>query len=187
MRFKSLFFLSLAAGMLMLASCADMKMTKDIYDDWWPIHAKGSQEANHFAASWDGDLDNYGAIRVTFNDTDNMGLSYSQYMYYKALSFAKDRKAFCYIDISDRDYPASRYLNFYIKDQKIYFEKLNEAGRGNGEYEEGKDIKFLDKDHMLIDGVTYERYAVYYENKVRSRVTSARPPIDGRIPVMIYE
>jgi len=186
MRFKSLFILSMAAGMLLLGSCTESSSNNKLYDDWWPIHASGSMDDGYFTASWNGDLDSFGAIGVIFTSKTDPNLTYNQFVYYKALSFSQERKAFCYIDISTRDYKASKYLDFYIKSKKIYFEKLNDVGRGNGEYEEGQDFKFLDNDHIQIGTVQYERYSVYYENRVRNR-TSEYAPVEGRIPVMIYE
>ena len=186
MRTKALFFLTLAASLLMLGSCADIKMTKDLYDDWWPIHASGSQETDYFTARWDGDLDDFGNIEVTFVDKTDPSLSFVKAINYYALSFVKNREAFCYINISRRTPVSSGYYKFYVKDKKIYFEKPNDAGRGSGEYEEGQDITFTDKDHVKIGNVLYERYSVYYENSVRSRVTEL-VPYDGRIPVVAYE
>lgn len=185
MRNQVLHLVMLAGVLLLAASCSpDTKMTKNLYDDWWPVHASGSQENEFFRASWNGDLDANGGIAVTFTDKNNPSISYTQTFYYKALSFKKDRKHFTYIDISSLDYTASKLLQFYIKDQKIYFEKTNEAGRGSGEYEEGRDIAFVNNDHVTIGSVTYERFSVYYE---AHRPYGSSEVILTEIPVSVYE
>lgn len=186
MRFKTILSLSLLAGALLLASCSeDTRTTRNLYDDWWPVHAAGSQENELFTARWDGDLSHYGGIEVTFVEKNNPSRTYTQFIYYKALSFKSDHKTFSYISISTRDYTSSKALKFYIKDKKIYFEKMNEAGRGSGEYEEGKPISFVDDDHVKIDNVTYERYSVYYEK--HRNYPDHSDMIRTEIPVMIYE
>ena len=181
---KVQFFLTFALSLLMMSSCEDLKMTNDIYDDWWPIHASGSQETDHFTARWDGDLDNFGNIEVTFVDKTDPSLKYVQTKNYYALSFVKGRESFCYIDISHRTPVASRYYKFYIKDKKIYYESPSDSGRGSGQYDEGHDISFQDKDHMQIGSVKYERYSVYYEN---NKIKKELAPCDGRIPVVAFE
>lgn len=187
MRFKTILSLSFLAGVLLLASCNDdTRTTRNLYDDWWPVHAAGSQENDMFSARWDGDLSVYGGIEATFVDKNNPSRKYTQIIYYKALSFKSDRKTFNYITISSREYTSSRALKFYVKDKKIFFEKMSETGRGTGDYEEGKDISFVDDDHVKIDGVTYERYSVYYE-KHRPYGSTTEDRICTEIPVMIYE
>lgn len=186
MRSKVVFFLTFALSLLMMSSCEDSSMTKDIYDDWWPIHASGSQETEFFTAHWDGDLNNFGNIDVTFVDKTDPSLTYVQTKNYYALSFVKGRESFCYIDISDRTPQGSRYYKFQIKDKKIYFEVPSDSGRGSGTFDEGHDITFLDKDHVKIDNVKYERYSVYYEKNKSSNKTTELAPYDGRIPVVSY-
>ena len=188
MRFKTILSLALLSGiLLLLASCnTDTRTTRNLYDDWWPVHASGSQETEFFTARWDGDLDAYGRIEVTFVDKSAPTRQYTQDIFYDALSFKSDHKTFCYISISSREYTSSKALKFYVKDKKIYFEKRKESGRGSGEYEEGKDIAFTDDDHVRIDGVTYERYSVYYE-KHRPYGSITEDRICTEIPVMIYE
>ena len=184
MRTKALFFLTLAASLLLLGSCADMKLTKDLYDDWWPIHASGSQENAYFTARWDGDLNNFGNIDITFVDKSDPTITYVETKNYYALSFTKGRESFRYIDVSTRTPVASRYYKFYVKDKKIYFEVQSETGRGSGDYDEGHDITFTDKDHVKIDNVLYERYSVYHD---RNQEVKELVPSDGRIPVVAYE
>ena len=184
MRIKVFHLVFLAAALLMTASCADNTTVKNLYDDWWPVHASGSQENEYFKAQWDGDLNANGGIDVTFVDKTNPSIRYTQTIYYKALSFKKDHKHFTYIDVSSRDYPSSKLLLFYVKDSQIYFEKMNDAGRGSGEYEEGKDINFTNKDHVKIGNVTYERFSVYYE---AHRPYGSKEALLTKIPVSVYE
>lgn len=184
MKTKAIFFLTLAASLLMLGSCADMKMTKDLYDDWWPIHASGSQETEYFSARWDGDLNNFGNIDITFVDKNDPSITYVETKNYLALSFTKGRESFRYIDVSTRTPTASRYYKFYVKDSKIYFELPSDTGRGSGDYDEGHAITFTDKDHVKIDNVLYERYSVYHD---RNKAVKELVPYDGRIPVVAYE
>lgn len=184
MRIKVFHLFFLAATLLMTASCDDSRTVKNLYDDWWPVHASGSQENDYFKATWDGDLNSNGGIEVTFVDKTNPTIHYTQMIYYKALSFKKDHKHFTYIDVSSMDYTSSRQLLFYVKDKKIYFEKMNNAGRGSGEYEEGKDINFVNDDHVKIENVTYERFSVYYE---AHRPYGSKEAILTEIPIAVYE
>lgn len=164
MKAKVLFSLFLLAGVLLTSSCADdFSVPNHLNDNWWPVHAQGSQETDLFTASWDGDLNPHGSIDVVFKSKKNPDITYTQPVSYKALFFQKDKKHFVYITISSLNYVKSRPLQYYVKDKKIFFEKMNELGRGSGEFEEGKSISSIDKDHMKIEGVTYERYSVYRE------------------------
>lgn len=186
MRNRFLQFIIMAAILILAGSCSeDSQTVKNIYDNWWPIHATGSEENTYFKANWNGDLNGQGAILVTYVDKSNPDIKYKEYKYFKALAFNKDRKHFNYIDISTFDYKASKQILFYVKDGKIFFEKTNDAGRGTGEYEEGKDISFPDKDHMIINGVTYERFAVYYEK--HRPYGDKEKVILTEIPIAVYE
>ena len=78
------------------------------------------------------------------------------------------------------------HLINYVKDGKIFFEIMNDAGRGTGEYEEGKEVKFLTNETMLIDGVTYERYAAHRRRLATEKDAAPVTP-DGRIPVKVYK
>ena len=184
MRIKVFHLVFLAAALLMAASCEDSKTVKNLYDDWWPVHASGSQENDYFKASWDGDLNSNGGIDVTFVDKTNPSIRYTQTIYYKALSFKKDHKHFTYINISSKDYTASKLLLFYVKDKQIFFEKMTDSGRGSGEYEDGKDISFVNNDHVKIGNVTYERFSVYYE---AHRPYGDKSGILTEIPITSYE
>lgn len=186
MRFKTLTLISTLAGLLLLSSCQDTSISRNIIDDWWPIHAKGTFDNGFFTASWDNDLGLRGGLTVTFTSKTDPSMQYTDTRYYKALSFASDRKTFQYISIQNLDYESSRSLKYYIKDKKIYFETMTEAGRGSGEFEEGKDIKFLTDDTVLIDGVTYERYSSYKRRMLTSGDEQLPICSDGRIPVMVY-
>ncbi|MBR5018224.1 MAG: hypothetical protein IKX53_01130 [Bacteroidales bacterium] len=186
MRFKTLTLISTLAGLLLLSSCQDTTITRNLYDDWWPIHAKGSFDNGFFTANWDQDLNARGGILITFTSKTDPSMQYTDTRYFKALSFANDRKTFKYISIQNMEYETSRSLKFYVKDKLIYFEVMNEAGRGTGEYEEGKEIKFLTDDTVLIDGVTYERYSSYRRRTVTGDEEMLPISSDGRIPVMIY-
>lgn len=186
MRKRFLQFFFMAAVLMLAGSCSeDSQAVKNIYDNWWPIHATGSEENTYFKANWNGDLNGQGAIVITFVDKSDPNIKYNESRYYKALAFNKDRKHFNYIDISTFEYTASKQLLFYVKDGKIFFEKANDAGRGTGQYEEGKDISFPDKDHMMIDGVTYERFSVYYEK--HRPYGDKEKAILTEIPIAVYE
>ena len=142
MHFKTFNLLAVLLAVLFLSSCADTSIKRQLYDDWWPIHATGTFDDGYFTASWDSDLGARGGLFITFTNKTDPSLKYDDVWYFDALSFAKDRKTFQYISIRNLDYETSRALKYYIKDKKIYFEIKNEAGRGTGEYGEGKDIKF---------------------------------------------
>jgi len=160
----ALFSFFLLAAVLLTSSCGeDFRTTRNLYDNWWPVHAQGSMETEYFTATWNGDLNSHGSIDAVFKSKTNPDLQYTQTISYRALYFQKDRKHFVYITINSMNFVQSKPLLFYVKDKKIYFEKMNEAGRGSGEYEEGKSISFVDEDHLKIEGVTYERYSVYRE------------------------
>jgi len=187
MKIKPITLISFLAGLLFLSACEDAKITRNLYDDWWPIHATGSFDDGHFTAKWDSDLSTRGGVQVTFTSKTDPSLNYNRTLYYSGLSFASDRKTFQYITIKDLEYEGSKSLKYYVKDKKIYFEIMNEAGRGTGEYQEGKDLKFTSDDRILIDGVTYERYSAYVV-RTATGGSSEKIPIspDGRIPIKIY-
>lgn len=188
MHFKTFNLLAILSAVLFLSSCADTTIKRNLADDWWPIHATGTFDDGYFTASWDSDLGARGGLFITFTNKTDPSLKYDDVWYFDALSFAKDHKTFQYISIRNLDYETSRALKYYIKDKKIYFEIKNEAGRGTGEYGEGKDIKFLDDDRVLIDGVTYERYEAHVR-RLAAEKDATRPLItpEGRIPVSIYQ
>lgn len=187
MNMKSFKLLALLSALLLLGGCADMKMTRDLYDDWWPIHATGSFDNGHFTANYDSDLGARGGLIITFTNKADPSMQYTDTWYFNALSFDKNRKNFKYITIKNLQYESSRQLEYYIKDKKIYFEIMDEAGRGTGEYEKGKDIKFIGDDRVLIDGVTYERYAAYRLRKALDKDEKLLPiEPDGRIPISVY-
>lgn len=184
MKIKALFSFFLLAGVLLTSSCGeDFRTTRNLYDNWWPIHAQGSMEIDAFASTWNGDLDSHGSILAVFKNKTNPDLQYTRPIYYKALYFNKDRKHFVYISINSSSYIQSKPLQFYVKDKKIYYEKQNEAGRGSGEFEEGKSISFLDNDHIKIEGVTYERYSVYRE---KMRASSSKEMLPD-LPTFSFE
>ncbi|MBR1538753.1 MAG: hypothetical protein IJ636_04525 [Bacteroidales bacterium] len=187
MHFKTFKLLAALAALLVLGSCQDTSIKRNLYDDWWPIHAKGSYDDGNFTAKWDGDLGARGGLLITFTNKKDPSLQYTDVWYFNALSFANDRKTFKYITIKNLDYESSRSLNYEVKGGKIYFEKMNEAGRGTGEFDEGKDIKFLTDVTVQIDEVTYERYSSYRARKLLDKDESL-PPLapDGRIPIKIY-
>lgn len=185
MRTKPILFLALLAGLLFCSCSQDAVDTKNLYDDWWPVHATGSIQNDLFTAQWDGDLSRSGAIEVTFVSRTNPNLQYTDTRYYPAYSFRKSGKDFCTIDISSRDFPASRYLKFYLKGGKIFFEVPKENGTGSVTYGEGVDFRFLNDDMIQFEGVTYQRYSVWYA----SHKPEASDLLGNgeRIPVMIYE
>ena len=165
MKIKSFYFLSLLAGFFLLSSCSDLKQQKELYGDWWPVHASGSLDNEQFTARWDSDLGVHGDIVITFTDKKNPKLTYEDTQYYPMLSFSKKQKKYCTVSLQSLgDMKASRYRSFEIKDGKISLEKAGSNGRGNGEFTEPMDLTFLEDDVVRIGDVTYERYA-YFKNK----------------------
>ena len=185
MRSKLTLFLLLLTC-LAAGSCSDTSMTRNLYDDWWPIHATGSRENESFRAQWDGDLNSNGAIEVTYVSKANPSLAYTDLIYFNALSFNSDKKTFRYAYINSMEITFSKALKYYIEKKIIYFEKMNNLGRGSGEYDSGKDLSFIDKDHVKIGGITYERFSVYYESH-RAKSSQLRIEPDGRIAVQMNE
>ncbi len=165
MKIKARFVLPLLSILLLTASCGDLSLQKDLYGDWWPVHASGSRSNDVFSATWDGDLGIHGDIVVTFVNKNNSSLSFEDRLYYPMLSFSKKRKAYCTVNIESLgDMKAGRYLKFEVKDGKVFFEKTNDTGKGTGEFGEGQDLTFLQDDVVRIGKVTYERYA-YFKSK----------------------
>lgn len=157
------FFIFLA--LLFAPSCSDFNLQKDLYGDWWPVHASGSAENGQFAATWNGALGVHGDIVVKFVNKNNASLNYEDTRYYPMLSFSKKRKAFCTVTLESLgDMQASRYRNFEIKDGTIFFEKGDKNGKGTGEMDEGHALTFMEEDVVKIGEVTYERYA-YFKSK----------------------
>ena len=180
---KSFLLLAMIAGIFALASCSDMRITKNLYDDWWPIHASGTWENDYYKATWDGDLDKYGGILIKFVHKTDPSLNYEMTRYYPALIFKKKPDTFCYAYIQNpREIETSKQLKFYVEDGMIFMETMNDAGRGSGQYAE-HPISFQGKDLVKIDNVTYQRYSVYRAEHPTS--TTELAPGD-RIPVMIY-
>ena len=182
---KSLLLLTMIAGVLALSSCSeDVRITKNLYDDWWPVHASGSLENEYYKATWDGDLDKYGGIIIKVVHKTNPALSYEMTQYYPALIFKKKPDTFCYAYIQNpREIETSKQLKFYVEDGLIYMETMTDTGRGSGKYAEGRPISIKDKDFLKIDNVTYQRYSAYRAE--HPSTTTELAPGD-RIPVMIY-
>jgi len=169
-------------AIILLSSCSeDVKITRKLSEDWWPIHASGSVTGDYFSATWDADLDGYGKVDVTYYDNTTPSIFYVESKYYNALSFEDDGKNFRYIDISTNDPVAGRFLRYYVKDKKIYFELPNDTGRGSGDYDEGQDISFQGDDILKIGNVTYERFSVYYEKHLKSNGSGTSEMV--RIPI----
>lgn len=186
MHFKTFNLFAALAALLLLGSCQDTDIKRNLYDDWWPIHATGSYDDGYFTARWDSDLGARGGLAITFTSKTDPSYQYTDIWFFDALSFASDRKTFQYISIKNLEYESSRSLKYYVKDGKIFFEIMNDAGRGTGEYEEGKEVKFLTNETMLIDGVTYERYAAHRRRLATEKDAAPVTP-DGRIPVKVYK
>ena len=183
MHCKPVLFLSLIASFLLLSACSeDFKTTKNLYTDWWPVHASGSSESDLFSATWDGDLDKHGSIEVTFKHKTDPSVTYTQTINYKALSFSKSKEKFCYVDLNDQ-YAASKYLSFYIEDGNIFMEKLDQ----NGKYDDGKPIKFQDENILKIGNVTYHKYSYYKEKHPSQFGRSSAADDNERIPISRYE
>ena len=182
---KRITIFALLASILLSACGPDVQITRKLNDDWWPIHASGSVSGDFFSAKWDADLDGYGKVDVTYYDNTTPSIYYVESKYYDALSFEDDGKNFRYIDISTNTPVAGRFLRYYVKDKKIYFELANETGRGSGEYDEGKDISFQGKDILKIGDVTYERFSVYYEKHLKTDTSTTSET--GRIPITFYK
>ena len=182
--YKKFFLFSALISLLVLSSCSeDIRITKNLYDDWWPVRASGTYESNYYKASWDGNLDKRGGIVVLFVNKTNPSLNYEDTQYYPALSFNKTKETFCYVYIQNRsDVQSSKDLKFYVEDGKIYFEKMKDNGRGSGEYLEGLDIAFQGDNIVKIGNVTYERYSYY---KTHASTSDLGP--GDRIPIHIQE
>lgn len=182
MRYKSILFIAILSCMAVFTSCVDAKLTKDLYDDWWPVHATGSFNSDYFTAQWNGALNKRGGIEVTFQSTTNPSLNYKDYVYYPALEFSKS-KGYCTFDIKTLDVVASKYNKFQVKDGKLFLEKTNQAGRGTGEFGEGLDLTFLSENEVKIGDVTYQRYSYYRE---QNPLYGKELGPGDRIPVKIY-
>ena len=186
MRSKFFLLIPMFCCLLVFSSCVDTKTTKNLYDDWWPIHASGSFSSEYFKASWDGDLNKHGGIEVTYQSTTNPALNYKEDIYYPALKFSKKQKGFCYISLKDLlNITASKYLKFYVKDGQVFLEKVNDAGRGTGEYQEGKTVTFQGDDIVKIGDVTYQRYSAYRQAHKLSTSSDDLAPGD-EIPIKVY-
>lgn len=166
MKIKSFYLLPILSALLLsLFSCSDLKQTKNLYGEWWPVHASGNFENEQFTAKWDGDLGIHGDITVTYVNKKNAILSYDDVRYYPMICFSKKQNAYCTITIQSLgDMRSGKYLNFEVKDGKVFYEKADERGIGTGEFDEGHELKFLGDDVVRIGGVTYERYA-YFKSK----------------------
>lgn len=162
----SILSLTLLSAMLFLSSCADMKQTKDLYDDWWPVHASGTFENDNFTAKWDGNLGVRGDILIKYVSKKNPSMSYEDKKYYPALSFSKSEKTYSTISIESLGdmHNILKGLNFKVKGGMIYFEKANDRGKGTGELDEGRPLKFINDNTVQIGDVTYERYK-YFKDK----------------------
>ena len=108
MHFKTFNLLAVLLAVLFLSSCADTSIKRQLYDDWWPIHATGTFDDGYFTASWDSDLGARGGLFITFTNKTDPSLKYDDVWYFDALSFAKDHKTFQYISIRNLDYETSR-------------------------------------------------------------------------------
>lgn len=181
MRYKSIFFMAILSCLALFTSCVDTKLTKDLYDQWWPVHASGSFQSEYFTAKWNGALNKRGGIEVTYQSTNNPNLNYKEFVFYPAIEFSKS-KGYCTFDIKTLDITQSKYIKFQVKDGKLYLEKTNDAGRGTGEFGEGKDISFLSENEVKIGDVTYQRYSYYRE---QNPLHSTDLGSGDRIPVMI--
>ena len=162
----SILSLTLLSAMLFLSSCADMKQTKDLYDDWWPVHASGTFENDNFTAKWDGNLGIHGDILIKFVSKKNPALSYEDTKYYPAYEFSKSKKTYSTISIESLGdmHTVLKGLEFKVKGGMIYFEKANDRGKGTGELDEGRPLKFINDNTIQIGDVTYERYK-YFKDK----------------------
>ena len=186
----SLLFLALFPALLLISSCADFRQTKDLYDDWWPVHASGTFNNGKFSAKWDGDLGVHGDIVITYVSINNPSLSYDDTKYYPAYQFSKKKKAFCTVTIESLSdmHALTKFLGFKVKDGTIYFEIPNERGKGSGEYDEGHPLKFINDDTVQIGDVTYERYKVFKDKHPEVFKYAAEMGFDlDRLPVIDTE
>ena len=156
-------FLILLTGLMFSACSEDSRMTKNLYDDWWPVHATGSIDNDPFSAKWDTDVNPYGNVTVEFKHKSNPDLHYTQVFNYPALSFDKKKETFKYYYLNEH-YRASTTLKFYVKDGNLYLEKINpDTQRGSGAYD-SKPLSFIDKNTLKLGDVTYQRYSEYKKN-----------------------
>lgn len=189
MKHNVLSLIVLLAALPALFSCSDLRQTKDLYDEWWPVHASGSYENSQFTARWDGNLGIHGDISVTFVNKDVPDITYQETRYYEMLSFSKARKGYCTISIESLGnmHATSKYLQFYIKDKKLFLEIPNSSGRGTGEYAEGVDISFPDDNTVKIGTVTYERYSYFKEKHPEVFKPLAEMGFDLETPPIIFD
>lgn len=179
-------FMIILTGLMISACSEDSRLTKNLYDDWWPVHAKGSVDNDPFFAKWDADVNPYGNITVEFKHKSNPTLSYIQTYNYPALSFDKKKESFKYYYLN-QNYRTSTNLNFYVKEGNLYLEKINpDTQRGSGAYD-SKPISFKDDNTLQVGDVTYQRYS-YYKEKHPTTISSASPgQDDGEMPdIIIY-
>lgn len=162
----SLLFLAMLPALLLLSSCSDFRQTRNLYDDWWPVHASGSFDNDRFTANWDGDLDIHGDIVIKYVSKQNSSLYYEDTKYYPAYRFTKKGKTFSTISIESLSQPYNilKNLKFEVKDGVIYFEKPNERGKGTGEFDEGQPLKFIDDNTVQIGNVKYQRFKYFKES-----------------------
>ena len=161
----TLLFLALIPTLLIFSSCADLRQTKDLYDNWWPVHASESFENDNFTAQWNGNLGIHGDILVKYVSKKNPSLYYEDTKYYPAYVFSKAKKTYGTISIESLGDTHSllKGLQFKVKDGMLYLEKPNDRGKGTGEFDEGHPLKFIDDNTVQIGGVTYERYKYFKE------------------------
>ena len=165
MKRSPLLLLVLFSSLLFLSSCGDLKQTRDLYDDWWPVRASGSYENEKFSAQWNGALGVHGDIVIKYVNKSNPSLFYEETKYYPAYKFSKQKKTFSTISIESLGdtHTLLRGLKFEVKKGMIYFEKANDRGKGTGEFDEGHTLQFLDDNTVQIGDVQYQRYQYFKE------------------------
>lgn len=153
----------LLVSLLACSACADLRQTKNLYDDWWPVHASGTFDNGLYSAQWNGDLGLHGDILVKYVSKNNPSLSYEDTRYYPAYQFSKKKKTFSTVSIESLGdtHTLLKNLKFQVKDGMIYFEIPNDRGKGTGEFDEGRSLKFLDDNTVQIGDVKYQRYQYY--------------------------
>ena len=162
MKHLSRLFLLLVT-LLTCSACADFRQTRELYDEWWPVHASGTFENEKFSAQWNGDLGIHGDIVIKYVSKNNPSLYYEGTKYYPAYQFSKKKKTFSTISIESLGdtHTLLKNLKFQVKGGMIYFEKTNDRGKGTGEFDEGQPLKFLDDNTVQIGDVKYQRYQYF--------------------------
>ena len=145
--------------------------TKDLATDcligttWVPVHAVGGYEGVGYTITWDSDVNGDGTLLVKY---ERDGESIDYLMAFSGFKFYKEGKDNVYATFSPAN-PETFYsssLRYYIKDDRIYFEKTFSSGSSwsSSMKEDESETHYVSSalvefstDSMTFDGVTYRR------------------------------